>query len=347
MVLANRILDGVELENRCMFPDIHEVEELYKNTFEVIPKTELTNNQARISIKGIYAPVSVDEVKEHLLLKVSDAPGPDGMKIRNMKKISPFRWALLFNGMLMTATTPPSLCKCRTNLVRNAGKNLKEVDGWRPIAIGPLVIRTFHRTLAKRLAIVEMHPAQRGFRSMDGTLANVLLLQSIIKSQREKGRPYTITSIDLKRAFDTIPHSVIEKALCCSGVDQRFTKYVINSLSNGVTIISVGGTSTNPIKHLRSVKQDDPMSPFLFNIALDELVRVIIYDRPVGLYLGNARIPILGYADDLLLLSASNSKQQIVLDECYTFFKMCCMGLTQISVIIYQFKLFQLKRNSS
>lgn len=85
----------------------------------------------------------------------------------------------------MFATTPSSLCRCRTTLVPKAGGDLHKVDNWRPITISPIAIRIFHCILVDRLSSINTHQHSVVFKSLDGTLANVLILQTIIKNHRK------------------------------------------------------------------------------------------------------------------------------------------------------------------
>lgn len=148
-------------------------------------------------VEGLYAPVLIEDLVKCLASKMSATAGPDGMTLRDVRRIRPARIALLFNVMLYTGLTPPSLKRCRTTLIPKGDNGLERVENWRPITVAPILIRIFHRILASRLSRVPLHDAQRGFRAMDGTLANTIILQAIIKDRRSSASPYQIAAIDL------------------------------------------------------------------------------------------------------------------------------------------------------
>lgn len=119
---------------------------------------------------------------------------------------------------------------------------------------------------------MHIHPCQRGFRNIDGKLANIILLDHYIKSKRIKRKSYNICSLDIRKAFDSVSHHSIMRALKRFGIHPAFAEY-ISSIPSGVqTTISVGNKSTGLIEVRRGVKQGDPLSPVLFNLVMDELI---------------------------------------------------------------------------
>lgn len=59
---------------------------------------------------------------------MSDAAGPDGIKLREAQAILIAHLSLLFNLMLYRGTTPPSLKQCRTTLTPKSDQDLDRVD---------------------------------------------------------------------------------------------------------------------------------------------------------------------------------------------------------------------------
>jgi hypothetical protein len=75
----------------------------------------------------------------------------------------------------------------------------------------------------------------------------------------------------------------------------------------------------------RGVKQGDPLSPLLFNLVLDELLTSLPSD--IGFQLGPHLINGLGFADDVILVSASKPGMDKLLQHASDFFKSRSLAL--------------------
>ena len=82
----------------------------------------------------------------------------------------------------------------------------------------------------------------------------------------------------------------------------------IQSLYASATLsMKVGGTAGHPGTQRMGVRQGCPLSPTLFGVFSDGLYQHLCNSAPaVGLLLGSGRrVPLLCYADDVVLLSDS------------------------------------------
>lgn len=89
-------------------------------------------------------------------------------------------------------------------------------------------LRLFSKIVAKKFNSLQLNLAQKGFRNIDGCLANALLLQCVIKMCRRRSRPYVVITLDLRKAFDTVSIFSIIRALRRAGVDPRLVRLVRN-----------------------------------------------------------------------------------------------------------------------
>lgn len=302
--LAQAIIDGKPLWGVDASPNIKAVEKEYRAIFSSIsPRDdEPISDQKDPALIG-YA-ITEAEILGALQAMKSQAAGPDFLKIKELRRVPVRKLVLVFNTMLQFGVTPEVLKSCRTTLIPKGGDPL-EVGNWRPITISSVLVRLFHRVLGKRLSSLDYHENQRGFRQVDGVLLNNLTLQTIIKQRRSGLRPYNIISIDLRKAFDTVSHRSIERAMTRFGVDDTFKRYVMDTYRNSRTVITVGGKSTKNINMNRGVKQGDPLSPYLFNMVVDELICKLEEDIQGLPVVDGRKVSVLGYADDLILLSDS------------------------------------------
>ncbi|GJQ70216.1 hypothetical protein Trydic_g13260 [Trypoxylus dichotomus] len=120
---------------------------------------------------------------------------------------------------------------------------------------------------------------------------------------RAQRRPISVVALDLRKAFDTVSHNSIARALRRFQVDDRTTRLIGEQYRGTFTKVSGGGTTTAPVDINIGTKQGDPLSPILFNMVLDELI-VKLEGMGGGVSVGDGKeVTVLGYADDLILFA--------------------------------------------
>lgn len=78
--------------------------------------------------------------------------------------------------------------------------------------------------MAKRLAQgLPMHHSQKAFRKVDGSAANLAILQTVI---REAKRRVKALFIDLKKAFDSVAHQTIVRVALKAGIPPPLCGYL-------------------------------------------------------------------------------------------------------------------------
>lgn len=265
----------------------------------------------------ISNPVTVEEIDEMIKIMRDSSPGTDNLRTRHLRVISCERLSLLFNGMLLAEYTPSIFKRSRTILIPKSDE--ANIPGkWRPITISSIIIRLFHKIIAKRLEIINLNCNQRGFQHLDGVFANVGALHTIIKSSRSNGVPLSVVAVDIKQAFDTVSHQSIERAMRRVGVDQRTRNYIMNSYLDNSTQIEFKNWRSRPILVKKGVKQGDPMSPALFNFVMDEIICHLrhLYQ---GIQVNGTKVQCLAYADDLILLAQTPRDLQSMLNTTIEF----------------------------
>ncbi len=150
-------------------------------------------------------------------------------------------------------------------------------------------------------------PLQKAFREVDGCAEHITMLHGMIRDARTRSRSIYVVTLDLAKAFDTVNHELIFRALRRHGAGDHFTDVVRDLYDQVTTRVSNGsGRITGKISIRSGVKQGCPLSPILFNMVLDELVSTL--NPLLGYKLANgSQISILAFADDLVLVSESRN----------------------------------------
>ena len=152
----------------------------------------------------------------------------------------------------------PHYCVAKDFGLNRRGRELKT------ITIGPHLIRLYTKILAQFQGVVNLNPMQKAFREVDGCAEHIALLHELIWDARERSRSIFVVFLDLAKAFDTVHHDLVTRALRRQGCPEHFIE-VVKDLSNGTS-------DTGEIEIRNGVKQGCPLSPLLFNLVMDELV---------------------------------------------------------------------------
>jgi hypothetical protein len=319
---AERLLDKKGWSNVETQPDIDSIKETYQNIFSQCVNTGIESEPIldRLESKTTVShPVEKEEIEMALKNMKSHTAGPDGITLKELNRIPMLKLELLFNIMLLCEEVPKAFKESRTTLIPKETINLERVGNWRPITISSIIIRLFHRIIAKRLEKIELSGNQRGFTKVDGCFANNISMQAIIKEHRKNIKPLCIVSLDLSKAFDTVSHKSIIRALKRVNLDQKTINYLINNYENTTTRVTCGQTTTGRIEFKRGVKQGDPISPIIFNILLDELITKL--QEKIGIKWGERNLSCIAYADDIVLYAENMNDAKRLLKLCIEFFE--------------------------
>ena len=247
---------------------------------------------------------SVDPSLTHFLGE--SAPGPDKIKLRELRRVPAPLLAAYYNFWLVAEHTPAELSHGETiHVLVHKGGEPENPANFRPITMTSRVTRVLHKVLAARLTgAALLDPRQKAFVPVDGCADNTFLLDTIIRGAQRRRKPVCLTFLDVAKAFDCVSHQTQRRSLLRLGVPSPLVQYVSRMYENTTTVLRVGGSRTDPIRCNRSVRQRDPLSSFLFNAVNDEVISKLC--PAMGYYLNeNVMVQCLGFCDDLILVTST------------------------------------------
>ena len=125
------------------------------------------------------------------------------------------------------------------------------------------------------------------------------------------------TWLDLKDAYSSVPHSTLMRVLNLAGIRGSTIDIIRDIYTDSITRIKTKAEISRPIVCRRGVKQGCPLSPILFNLVMEAVIRAVEDVPESGYNMANSCIKSLAYADDLCILATSRSTTQEMLDQAH------------------------------
>jgi hypothetical protein len=139
-------------------------------------------------------------------------------------------------------------------------------------------LKIYTRILEMRLREIvepELEEEQGAYRPLRQTQDHIYSISTICEKFNDKGKDAYFAFQDLKAAFDLIPRQVIWEALGEINVPEALTQ-AIKSMFTGVKgVVRIDGRSSDPFDIERGVNQGDSMSPLLFVIVMDAILKIV------------------------------------------------------------------------
>lgn len=131
------------------------------------------------------------------------------------------------------------------------------------------------------------------------------------------GGVFTIANIS--KAFDTVSHSAIKPCLARKSVPIPIIGIIKEMYKGCKTKIQTRNNAEVEIKIFRGVKLGDPLSQLLFNLRLEALLDEM-EEKTSGTYVNDImKVPILPFADDIVLLGEDDSEAQCQVDALHKY----------------------------
>ena len=253
-------------------------------------------------------------------IKVDTSAGPDHVLLRAIKELQTSKMlCLLANAMLKFKKCPDILKLARTILIFKGGDE-NNISNWRPISIFSIIRRIIEKVLDKRLrSFLEFSSYQRGFLNLPGTHINTSIINGCLSRAKTEKRDCCIVFLDISKAYDSIGHEHIKRCLLRTDMPNNLRDLVIDHLQDNKIQIETGLEKTKVINLQKGVAQGSPLSPSLFNLAIDDILKELA-DHDIkevyGFQLqpGIDNVSVLAFADDIVLISKDSTSAQILIN---------------------------------
>ena len=252
--------------------------------------------------EGMTLPLSLQELNTAIKkLKKKKSPGPDGITnemIIHLDTTARLKLLEIFNLSWEEGRVPQMWKEAIMIPIHKKGKDKTKSSSYRPISLTSCVVKTMERIVNRRLMFhletgKNISEEQAGFRQFRSTEDQVTYLSQEIEDAFQEKKVLFATWIDLQKAFDKVwTDGLLVKAQRC-GVGGRMYKWITSFLHNRKARVTVDGKLSRKFLLQHGVPQGGVISPTLFLIFIDDLIKKL----PKG-------IKAALYADDLVMWCA-------------------------------------------
>ena len=164
-------------------------------------------------------------------------------------------------------------------------KDKRQIGNYRPITLLNADYKVMTRVLATRLAMVAatlIHPDQAGFIPGRQIFHHIKLTKLLINQAEASEMNGCIVALDQEKAYDKINHDYLWEVLRHMGFPASFIRTIKGLYADAQSVVIVNGETSEAFRVVRGVRQGDPMSCLLFNLAIEPLACALRNSNLIG-----------------------------------------------------------------
>lgn len=195
--------------------------------------------------------------------------------------------------------------------------NAVECGDFRTISLIPHVSKILLKVLHNRIeGRVEEYlgKTQFGFRKGVGTRDAIGVLRMLSERIIEFNKEMYVCFVDFEKAFDRVNWVKLMEVLKEVGVDWRDRRLLIDLYMQQEVAVRVNGECTESTEIGRGVRQGCLLSPLLFNLYAEAMIKDVMLKTNVGVRIGGEVLADIRFADDQAMAAETNDELQQLMD---------------------------------
>jgi hypothetical protein len=274
----------------------------------------------------LVSPFTMEELRVAVFsLEKNTAPGPDHMPVEFYQS----GWEIvkqdLLDMLIEFGVHKLNVGRLNYGVVTLIPK-LKEackIQQYRPICLLNVSFKIITKILMMRLEGCMskiINKCQTTFIKGRNIMDGVMILHEIVHDVKVRKKDGVILKLDFEKAYDKISWEFFFEMLKQRGFCESWCKWMREVVSSGTLSVKVNGLMGGYFKCGKGVRQGNPLSPLLFNLAADSLAKMIHKAQENNLVEGlvpeyvQKGIAVLQYADDTILcLKGDSAKHETII----------------------------------
>lgn len=136
--------------------------------------------------------------------------------------------------------------------------------------------------------------------------------------------PPAIITLDAEKAFDNDSFQWLSLVMQKFGISGPFYHFIQNLYSSPSATVIASGIQSNSIRLHKGTRQGCPLSPLLFNLAIEPLSRYLNTTALIqGITFGHEELRAALFADDILLFTTSPQTDIPAIQNIFNSFRKC------------------------
>ena len=336
---SRNTIKSITLENGCRIEDPASIKQEFVNHFQSVLGSNMQDpTPVEYNVDGLVwssehldilnSRITHEEIKRSMFsIDSTKAPGPDGFSSLFFKRAWSIIGSEVCDAIADFFSTGCLLREINCTILALVPKvpNPSSMHDYRPISCCNTIYKCISKIIAtrnKRCLPDIISPTQAAFVKGCSIADNVLLTQELMKNYHlDAGPPRCALKIDLKKAYDSISWGCILDILSAMGTPATLLRCVKACITTPMFSICVNGELTGFFASKRGVHQGDPLSSFMFLIAMEafslSLSKAVLHPRfDFHPKCKQIKLSHLCFADDLFLFAKGNvDSVQITLDD--------------------------------
>ena len=337
MVILIRVSNNSQIQSDEWFEyfkKLNSIPNKFKQQVDILTKA-LSQKEVLKTFNNLDFRITEDEILKAIkTLKNGKAAGLDGL-MNEIIKASKTSLIEILNRIFNAIFAKSQYPKCWTRAyIRPIFKSKSPLDpsNYRGITVMNCFAKLFNKILNSRLDnylcqnnIIAKE--QIGFQKDSRTTDHMFILRTLIEkiTQTANNKLYSCF-IDFRKAFDTVIHPALFLKLTEIGICGTFYNMLKAMYHEANICVKIENKLTPQFDSNIGVRQGDTISPNLFKIFINDLTK--IFDEkcdPVSLH--DTNLSCLLFADDVVILSKTESGLQRSLNLIETYCKKWCLEL--------------------